>query len=150
MGNPVWARAGVGRVRWQGTLGLEWSRRGLCPRSGPGSLLPYFPRVLGSRGESCVGPCRCRASPLAGTLGLDWSGRGLSVFHILIGLFVSLESNFLNSLYMLDFSPLLVVRLVKIFSQSVGCLFVLLTVSFAFQKICNFMRPYLSILDLRA
>jgi hypothetical protein len=79
----VWARAGVRRVRWQGTLGLQWSGRGLCPRSGPGSLLPYFPRsqvlrdwigagavfhspeVLGSRGESCVGPCGCRASPLA-------------------------------------------------------------------------------------
>jgi hypothetical protein len=25
----VWARAGVGRVCWQGTLGLEWSGRGL-------------------------------------------------------------------------------------------------------------------------
>jgi hypothetical protein len=27
VGNPVWALAGVGRVRWQGTLGLEWSGR---------------------------------------------------------------------------------------------------------------------------
>jgi hypothetical protein len=79
----VWALAGVRRLHWQGTLGLEWSGRGLCPRSGPGSLLPYFPQsqvprnwigagavfhspeVLGSRGESCVGPCGCRASPLA-------------------------------------------------------------------------------------
>jgi hypothetical protein len=48
---------------------LEWSGRGLCPRSGPGSLLPYLPQsqvlcdwigadtvfhspeVLGSRGN---------------------------------------------------------------------------------------------------
>jgi hypothetical protein len=66
-----------------GTLGLDWSGRGLCPRSGQGSLLPYFlrsqvprdwigagavfhsPEVLGSRGESCVGPWGCWASPLA-------------------------------------------------------------------------------------
>jgi hypothetical protein len=65
------------RLSWQGSPELEWSGRGLCPRSGPGSLLPYVlqsqilrdwigagavfhsPEVLGSRGESCVGPCRC-------------------------------------------------------------------------------------------
>ena len=35
-------------------------------------------------------------------------------------------------------------------SQSVGGLFVLLTVSFALQKLCNFMRSHLSILDLTA
>ena len=87
MWNPVWALAGVRRLRWQGSLGLEWSGRGLCPRSGPGSLLPYVPQsqvprdwigagavfhspeVLGSCGESCVGPCGCRASPLARYLG---------------------------------------------------------------------------------
>jgi hypothetical protein len=77
--NPVWALAGVRRLRWQGSPGLEWNGRGLCPRSGPGSLLPYVPQsqvpcdwigagavfhspeVLGSRGESCVGPCGCWA-----------------------------------------------------------------------------------------
>jgi hypothetical protein len=79
----VWALASVRRLHWQGTLGLEWSRRGLCPRSGPGSLLPYLlqsqvpcdwigagavfhsPEVLGSRGESCVGFCGCQGTPLA-------------------------------------------------------------------------------------
>ena len=66
-----------------------------------------------------------------------------------IGLFGLLESNFLSSLYILDISPLLDVGLVKIFSQSVGCLFVLLTVSFALQKFCNFMRSQLLLLDLR-
>ena len=40
--------------------------------------------------------------------------------------------------------------LVNILSQSVGGLFVLLTVSFALQKLCNFMRSHLSILDLTA
>ncbi len=35
----------------------------------------------------------------------------------------------------------------SILSQSVGGLFVLLTVSFALQKLCNFMRSHLSILD---
>jgi hypothetical protein len=44
-----------------------------------------------------------------------------SIPHFLIGLFVSQESNFLSSLYILDISPLLDVGLVKIFSQSVGC-----------------------------
>jgi hypothetical protein len=35
-------------------------------------------------------------------------------------------------------------------SQSVGGFFVLLTVSFALQKLCNFMRSHLLILDLIA
>ena len=66
----------------------------------------------------------------------------------LIGLFGSLESTFLSSLYILYISPLSDVGLVKIFSQSVGCYFVLLIVSFALQKLCNFMRSHLLILDL--
>jgi hypothetical protein len=47
----------------------------------------------------------------------------LALYPFLIGLFGSLESNFLNSLYILDVSPLSDVGLVKIFSQSVGCRF---------------------------
>ena len=65
-----------------------------------------------------------------------------------MGLFEFLESSFLSSLYLLDISPLSDLGLVKILSQSVGGLFVLLTVSFALQKLCNFMRSHLSILDL--
>jgi hypothetical protein len=61
-----------------------------------------------------------------------------------------LESNFLSSLYILDISPPSDLELVNIFSQSVGCLFVLLTVSFALPKLSNFMRSHLSILDLIA
>jgi len=68
----------------------------------------------------------------------------------LIELFGSLESNFLNSLYILEINPLSDVGLVKIFPQSVGCCFVLMTMSFALQKLCSFMRSLLSILDLRA
>jgi hypothetical protein len=54
----------------------------------------------------------------------------------------------LSSLYELDISSLLDGGLVKIFTQSVDCSSVLLTVSFALQKLCNFMRSYLSIVDL--
>jgi hypothetical protein len=79
----VWALAGVRQLCWPGSPGLEWSGRGFCPGLGPGSLLPYVlqsqvphdwigagavfhsPEVLGSRGESCVGPCGCQATPLA-------------------------------------------------------------------------------------
>ena len=68
----------------------------------------------------------------------------------LMGLFEFLESIFLSSLYILDISPLSDLGLVKILSQSVGGLFVLLTVSFALQKLCNFMRSHLSILNLTA
>jgi hypothetical protein len=82
VGSPVWALAGVG----QDSAGkvargssLQSSGRDLCPRSGPGSLLPYVPQsqvprdwigagtvvhspeVLGSRGKSRVGPCGCWA-----------------------------------------------------------------------------------------
>jgi hypothetical protein len=41
----------------------------------------------------------------------------------------------MSSLYILDISPLSEVGLVKIFSQSVGCHFVLLKVPFALQKL---------------
>ena len=51
----------------------------------------------------------------------------------LMGLFEFLEFSFLSSLYILDISPLSDLELVKILSQSVGGLFVLLTVSFALQ-----------------
>jgi hypothetical protein len=69
-----------------------------------------------------------------------------SVPQFLMGLFDSLEFSFLNSLYILDINPLSDLGLVKILSQSVGVLFVLLTVSFALQKLCNFIRSHSSIL----
>jgi hypothetical protein len=54
----------------------------------------------------------------------------VKIFSFLIGLFDFLESIFLTSLCVLDISPLSDLGLVKILSQSVGSLFVLLTVSF--------------------
>jgi hypothetical protein len=49
------------QLRWPGSPGLEWSRRGFCPGSGPGSLVQrewigagavfHSPEVLGSRGD---------------------------------------------------------------------------------------------------
>ena len=59
----------------------------------------------------------------------------LALYHILIGLFGSLESNAMS--YILIISPLLDVGLVKIFPQFVVCHFVLLTVSFALQELCK-------------
>jgi hypothetical protein len=67
-----------------------------------------------------------------------------------MGLFEFLEFSFLSSLYILDNSSLSDLEWVKILSQSVGDLLVLLIVSFALQKLCNFMRCHLSILDLKA
>ena len=73
-----------------------------------------------------------------------------SVPHFLMGLFDFLESSFLSPLYILDISPLSDLGMVNILSQSVGGLFVLFTVSFALQKLCNFMRSHLSLRDLTA
>ena len=58
----------------------------------------------------------------------------LALNPILIGLFEFLESSLLGSLYILDISPLSDLGLVKTLSQSVGGLFVLLTVSFAYRS----------------
>jgi hypothetical protein len=67
-----------------------------------------------------------------------------------MGLFEFLESSFLNSLYILDISHLSDLGLVKFLSQSVGGLFVLLTVSFALHNLCNVMRCHLLVLYLIA
>ena len=57
-------------------------------------------------------------------------------------------SSFLSSLYILEMRPLSDVGLVKIFSLSEGSLFVLLTVSFALQKLLSFRRSHLFIVTL--
>ena len=69
---------------------------------------------------------------------------------ILMGLFDFLDSTFLSSLYILDISPLSDLGQVKNLSKFVGELFVLLKVSFSLLNLCNFMRSYLSILNLTA
>ena len=72
-----------------------------------------------------------------------------SVLHFfLIGLIVLLMTNFLSSLYILEIRPLTNVGLVKIFSHSVGCCFVLLTMSFALQKLFSVRRSHVFILFL--
>jgi hypothetical protein len=73
-----------------------------------------------------------------------------SVAHFIIGLVGLLVSNFLSSLSVLYISPLSDEGLVKILSPFVGCCFVLLTVSFALQRLFSFMKSHLSIVDLRA
>ena len=72
----------------------------------------------------------------------------LLMMLLFIGLCDLLVSNFLSSLYILEFRPLSDVGLVKIFSHSVGCHFVLLTVSFALQKLLSFRRSHLFIVAL--
>ena len=69
----------------------------------------------------------------------------MSSAHFLIGFFVLLILNHMNCLYILDINPLLVISLANVFSQSIGCLFVLLMVSFAVQKVLSLIRSHLFI-----
>ena len=62
-----------------------------------------------------------------------------------IGLFVFLILSFMSCLYILEINPLSVDSFANIFSHSEGCLFVLLVVSFALQKLLSFSRSHLFI-----
>ena len=55
--------------------------------------------------------------------------------HFLIGLVVFLALSCMNCLYILEINPLSVVSLAIVFSHSEDCLFTLLIVSFAVQKL---------------
>ena len=66
-----------------------------------------------------------------------------SFFHFLIGLFVFLPLSCMHCLYILEINPLSVVSFAIIFSHSEGCLFTLLIVSFAVQKILSLIRSRL-------
>ena len=68
--------------------------------------------------------------------------------HILIGLFVFLLSSCMSCLYILDIKPLSVALFENIFFHSVGCLFVLLMVSFAVQKLISLIRSHFLIFAL--
>ena len=57
--------------------------------------------------------------------------------HFLIGLFAFLVLSCMSCLYILAINPLLVVSFAIIFSHSEGCLFTLLIVSFAMQKVLS-------------
>ena len=65
--------------------------------------------------------------------------------HFLIGLFVYLLLSCMSCLYILHINSLLVISLANLFSHSVACLFVLLMVSFAVQKLFRLIRSHLFI-----
>ena len=66
-----------------------------------------------------------------------------SFSHFLIGLFVFLVLSRISCLYMLEINPLSVVSFAIIFSNSEACLFTLLIVSFAVQKLLSLIRSHL-------
>ena len=66
----------------------------------------------------------------------------------LIGSFIFLELSWKSCLYIFEIKPLSVASFAIIFSQSEGCLFTLLIVSFAVQKLLSFIRSHLFLLIL--
>ena len=66
-----------------------------------------------------------------------------SFSHFSIGLFVFLVLSSMSYLYILEINPLSVVSFAIIFSHSKGCLFTLLIVSFAVQKLLSLIRSHL-------
>ena len=71
-----------------------------------------------------------------------------SFSHFLIGLFVFLALSGMSCLYILEINPLSVVSFAVIFSYSEGCLFTLLIVSFAVQKLSSLIRSHCLLLFL--
>ena len=63
--------------------------------------------------------------------------------HFLIGLFVFLALSYMSCLYILEINPLSVFSFTIIFSHSEGCLFTMLIVSFAVQKLLNLIRSHM-------
>ena len=63
-----------------------------------------------------------------------------SISHFLIGLYVFLVLSCMSCLCILEMNPLSVVSLVILSSHSEGCLFTLLIVSFAVQKLLSLIR----------
>ena len=66
-----------------------------------------------------------------------------SFAHFFIGLFVFLVLSCMSCFFILEISPLSVVSFDIIFSHSEGCLFTLLIVSFAVQKLLSLIRSHL-------
>ena len=63
--------------------------------------------------------------------------------HYLIGLFIFLVLSYMRCLYILEINPLSVVSFAVIFSHSKGCLFTLLIVSFAVQRLLSLIKSHL-------
>ena len=68
-----------------------------------------------------------------------------SLAHFLIGSFIFLELSYRSCLYIFEINPLSLASFAIIFSQSEGCLFSLLIVSFVVQKLLSFTRSHLFI-----
>ena len=66
-----------------------------------------------------------------------------SFSHFLIGFFVFLVLNCMSCLYSLEVNPLSVVSSAVLFSHSEGCLFTLVIVSFAMQKLLSLISSHL-------
>ena len=66
-----------------------------------------------------------------------------SFSHFLTGLFVFLALSYMSCLYILEINPLSVFSFVIIFSHCEGCLFILLRVSFAVQRLLSLIRSHL-------
>ena len=66
-----------------------------------------------------------------------------SFSNFMIGLFVFLVLSCMICLYILEANPLSVVSFAIIFSHSEGCLFTLLIISFAVQKLLSLIRSHL-------
>ena len=66
-----------------------------------------------------------------------------SFSHFLIGLFVFLVLSCMSCLYILEINPLSVVLFAIVFSHSEDCLFTMLIVSFAMQKLLSLIRSHL-------
>ena len=69
-----------------------------------------------------------------------------SLAHFLIGLFIFLELNCVNCLYIFEINSLSVASLAIIFSHSEGCLFTFLILSFVVQKLLSLIRSHLFLL----
>ena len=83
--------------------------------------------------------CVCESSVC-----LLWINVCLGIFfHFLIGLYVFLVLSCMSCLCILEFNPLSVVSFAIIFSHSEGCLFTLLVVSFAVQKLLSLIMSHL-------
>ena len=68
-----------------------------------------------------------------------------SLAHFLIGSFIFLELSYRNCLYIFEINYLSIASFAIIFSNSEGCLFTLLIVSFFVQKLLILIRSHLFI-----